>query len=100
MEQLTNPMAEQSVIGGILLNAESDNAFHALETCKPEHFAYRENAIAWQCIQELFASGQPIDVLTVSDLMGTKGVQSALTFLGNAAQSTPSQANQIGRAHV
>lgn len=93
MEQLTNPMAEQSVIGGVLLDAESDNAFHAIEVCKTEHFGYRENAIAWQCIQELFAAGQPIDVLTVRDLMDTKGVQNALTYLGDAVRNTPSQAN-------
>lgn len=93
MEQLTNLMAEQSVIGGVLLDANTDNAMQALETCKPEHFSYRDNAIAWQCITELFSNGQPIDFLTVKDMMETKGVQHVASFLGECIKGTPSQAN-------
>jgi replicative DNA helicase len=93
MEQLTNFMAEEAVIGGVLLDSNSDNALYAIETCKPNDFSYREYAVAWQAIQKLSNTGKPVELVTVHELMQSKGIEGALGLLGDAYRNTVSQAS-------
>ncbi|WP_157610817.1 replicative DNA helicase [Arsukibacterium perlucidum] len=93
MEALINIEAEQAVIGGVLHDSSSDNALQAIETCKPEDFSNRANQMAWQAIQTLSARGQPVDLITLTDLLKTKDPEYQISYLGQCYRNTPSQAN-------
>lgn len=95
MEQFYKAEAEQSVIGGILLNSTTDNALTALEMLLPGDFYLRVNKKIWQAICELSSAGNPIDLITLFDYLERQGPDSDITFsyLGDIAKNTPSQAN-------
>lgn len=93
MENLTSIMAEKSVIGGMLLNGESDNAIYALEILTPSDFYYRDTRIAWEFICQVAAKNSPIDLLTVAEEAEKAHSDIGLTALGEMMKDTPSQAN-------
>jgi replicative DNA helicase len=93
MENLSSRMAEESVIGGMLLNAETDGALYALEKLHYKDFYFRDCSIAWQAIQEMSAASRQIDLITVSDWIDTNKLGLEFSELGAMAKSTPSQAN-------
>src|SRR3954447_13860489 len=65
--------AEQSVLGAILL---SDRALYALvieEGLKADDFYRRRHQLVYEAMLDLYAESEPIDVLTVSEHLRTKG---------------------------
>lgn len=100
MENLYNAFAEQSVIGGMLINAESDNAIAALEMLRPEDFYLRDNKVIWRSICALSESQTPIDLLTLSDHLAASGESITFTYLGDMVKHTPSQANMQTYARI
>lgn len=93
MENLTSLLAEQSVIGGMLLNGESDNAIYALEILIAQDFYYRDTRLAWEFICQVAAKNNPIDLLTVSEEAEKSHSDLTITTLGSMMKDTPSQAN-------
>lgn len=93
MENLSNRMAEESVIGGLMLNPESDGALYAIERLKPKDFYFRDCATAWQAITDMSAMSKQIDLLTVSAWIEANHLGLEFSQLGAMAKSTPSQAN-------
>lgn len=93
MQPLVNYEAEQAVIGGVLINGNSDNALYAIETCNPTDFSSRENEIAWRAIQALSGRGELIDIITLTNLIHTKDPNYPISYLGQCHRNTPSQAN-------
>lgn len=95
MQNFYKADAEQSVIGGILLNANSDKALSALEMLSPSDFYLRQHQQIWQAVRSLFSVNAPIDVVTVADQLERENSDSDVRFsyLGEIAKNTPSQAN-------
>ncbi len=62
---------EKSVIGAMLVDKRGvDEVIDILEA---EHFYLKEHQEIYSVITELFQNGQPIDILTVSDSLRTRG---------------------------
>ncbi len=93
MESLVNQEAEQAVIGGILLDGGSDNALYAIDICKPGDFSSTANEMAWRAILTLSVRGEPIDIITLAELLQTKDPNYQISYLGECYRNTPSQAN-------
>lgn len=89
-----NLEAEQSVLGAMLL--DKDALATAAEILKTQDF-YRENhQEVYSVLLQLFDSAQPIDVITVSEQLKTKGVLEAvggLEYLIEMVNQVPTVAN-------
>lgn len=93
MENLSNLYAEESVIGGLLLNNETDGATYALEMLRPDDFYFRDTREIWSAVCALITAGKPADLLTVSDWLTTNKIDISFSMLGEMAKNTPGQAN-------
>jgi len=99
--------AEQSVLGGIMLN---NQAFYRIENVlTPTDFYHKHHQIIFSSILDMFAERKPIDVVTVSDWMKGRCLPSGehfidfiggLAYLGDLAKDTPSSANIIAYAGI
>lgn len=89
---------EQSVIGGLLINPNSDNAQKVFAVLRPEDFYGVHHRIIFEEMRSMARNHQPIDVLTVSDnlkVIGKEENTGGLAYIGELAMSTPSAANII-----
>ncbi|WP_353168326.1 DnaB-like helicase C-terminal domain-containing protein [Providencia sp.] len=89
---------EQSVIGGLLINPNSDNAQKVFAVLRPEDFYGVHHRIIFEEMRSMARKRQPIDVLTVSDNLKAIGKEEntgGLAYIGELAMSTPSAANII-----
>jgi replicative DNA helicase len=86
--------AEQSVLGGLMLENEAwDQVADALTEAD---FYQRANRVIFEAVRALADEGQPFDVVTVSEwLERHRSIDDAggLAYLGQLVQSTPSAAN-------
>ncbi|GAB4115556.1 MAG: replicative DNA helicase [Sideroxydans sp.] len=86
--------AEQSVLGGILLDT---SAWDKIGDLLGEQDFYRsEHRLIWRHIGRLTEHAKPVDVITVAEsLQSTAELEKAggLTYLGALAQNVPSAAN-------
>lgn len=89
-----NIEAEQSVLGAMLLEREA--IFRVMEFLKPEDF-YRDNhRIIFEIILELAETGQPVDLITVTNLLRDKGELEKIggvTYVATLANLVPTAAN-------
>ena len=70
-----NPEAEQSVIGGILLDDDnSERVQKVLAMLKPESFYGRAHQIIFAEIRQMFRENKPVDGLTLFDSLEHKGL--------------------------
>lgn len=93
--------AEQSVLGGLLLSADSwdsvADAVSARDFYRPDH------RLIFRQIAKLADDAQPVDVITVSDKLSATGELDAaggLTYLVELADNTPSASNIRAYAQV
>ncbi len=86
--------AEQSVLGGLLLDNE---ALDRITDLLSEADFYRsEHRLIYQQISRLLERGRPADVITVSEAIEQSGLTDetgGLAYLGELAANTPSAAN-------
>lgn len=68
--------AEQAVIGSILL--EPDRIVEVLDTIKAEHFYIEKNKHIFAAMVELFNTNQPIDVVTLGNVLIGKGIYDSI----------------------
>ncbi|WP_275382521.1 DnaB-like helicase N-terminal domain-containing protein, partial [Xenorhabdus bovienii] len=59
--------AEQSVIGALLLDPQSDNSQYVFSTLTPGDFYGRHHGLIYAEIRTMNGQHQPIDLLTVDD---------------------------------
>jgi replicative DNA helicase len=93
--------AEQSVIGGLLLDASSWD--RVADLLNDDDFYRIENKLVFSAIRSLIDTGQPPDVVTVSEWLERQGKLDrvgGLAFLGELAQNTPSAANIVAYATI
>jgi replicative DNA helicase len=86
--------AEQSVLGGILLDT---SAWDKIADLLSEHDFYRhEHRLIWRHIGRLTEHAKPIDVITVAESLESNAElekAGGLVYLGTLAQNVPSAAN-------
>ena len=68
--------AEQAVIGSVLL--EPELIIEALDVVKPEYFYAERNKYIFAAMIELFNSGEPIDTVTLGNLLSKQGVYESI----------------------
>jgi replicative DNA helicase len=85
---------EQSVLGGLLLNNEAWDQI-ADVVCE-EDFYRRDHRLIFRAIGKLIDEGNPCDVITLSEWLGSQDLlddAGGLQYLGTLAKDTPSAAN-------
>ncbi len=93
--------AEQSVLGGILIDSNCISAVS--EIIKEEDFYFEHNKTIFSVMQTLFNLNQPIDIVTVSDLLSRNGSLEAVggvSYLTSVASSVPTTANITQYANI
>lgn len=95
--------AEQSVIGGILMDYQSDRAQQVMSMLKPETFYSRPHQVVFTAIKSMAKEFAPIDGVTVSDRLERDGLLNQMggfSYLMQIVKDTVSQANIVGYANV
>lgn len=93
--------AEQSVIGGLLLDNSAWPKIH--DVLVEKDFYTKAHQYCYRAIRVLLSEGNPADVLTVSDFLETKGFLDeigGLGYIGLLARDTPSAANIASYAKI
>ncbi|GAB6153407.1 replicative DNA helicase [Desulfosporosinus burensis] len=89
-----NLEAEQAVLGAMMLEPESGSS--VFEILQPEDF-YRDNhRLIFSAIQELFEKGDPIDLVSVAEILRQQGrleQVGGIATISEIARSVPSAAN-------
>lgn len=86
--------AEQSLLGGILI--DNDGLSAAFEVLRGDEFYRDSHRVIFRVIQELFEKNEPIDLITVADLLGEKSQLEAVggaTYLATLVDTVPSATN-------
>ncbi len=93
--------AEQSVLGGLLLDNRS---WEKIADLVVENDFYRRNhQLIFRAISELFEQSQPVDVITLAEWHDSRGELDQvgeLAYLGMLARDTPSVANIVAYASI
>lgn len=95
--------AEQSVLGGLMLDDGSDRCQKVFSTLRSESFYSRPHRIIYDELRSLNSQQRPIDLITVSDSLEAKGELDTVGGFGYLAQlqkSTPSAANIVNYATI
>lgn len=97
-----NIEAEQSVIGGLLLDDDnSERVQKVLAMLKPESFYLRVHQIIFAEIRQMLRENKPVDGLTLFDSLESKGLIEQIggfAYIGQIAKNTPSAANIVAYA--
>ncbi|HOA31308.1 MAG TPA: replicative DNA helicase [Clostridia bacterium] len=86
--------AERSVIGAILLT--SDVLMDVVDIVKPDDFYSRNHASIYETIIELFNQNLPVDVVTVTERLTTKGILEivgGIPYIASLADDVPLSSN-------
>jgi replicative DNA helicase len=89
-----NLEAESSVLGGILLENEAVN--QVLELLRPEDFYRESHRKVFRAIVELSDRSEPVDLITLSDCLKSRGELEAVggtAYLASLADFVPTAAN-------
>lgn len=106
MDEVTRTMpysveAEQSVLGSILI--DKDCIAQISEMIGEDDFYFDQNRAIYIAMQELFNTGRPIDIVTVTDALTQAGQLDAIGgvgYLSGIAASVPTTANVRQYAHI
>ena len=83
--------AEQSVIGGLLLD---NNAIDRIGFLEPAYFSSNANRELFTTIRNMLTQGKPADIVTVTEELGTRVEKvGGILYIGTLAQLVPSAAN-------
>lgn len=89
-----NIQAEQSVLGSAMAGKRALAEITAL--LKADDFYRADHALIYACIIELYLASSPVDILTVSDLLESKGQlekAGGLSYVGSLPDQVPIIAN-------
>ncbi|HID4130794.1 TPA: DnaB-like helicase C-terminal domain-containing protein [Pluralibacter gergoviae] len=106
VEYLTPPQnleAEQSVIGGLLLDDNnSERTQKVLSMLKPESFYSKQHQVMFDVMRQMYRENKPVDGLTLHDALQARGLLcqvGGFAYIGEIAKNTPSAANIVPYAH-
>ena len=86
--------AEQAVIGSMLTDQEA--VVSAIESLKSEDFYRSDNATIYEAIMNVYAKGEPIDIITVKEelvSMGKLDSVGGLEYIASLPEKVPTTAN-------
>lgn len=93
--------AEQSVLGGLLLD---NSSWEKVADLLVDHDFYRnDHQLIFRGIADLFEHSQPVDVITLAEWHDKRGELDdvgQLAYLGTLARNTPSAANILAYANI
>lgn len=93
--------AEQAVLGSMLIDPDTWDKVSELVT--DGEFYNRSHQIVFKAILELLGKNQPVDLITVSELLENKDQlddAGGFAYLGELARNTPSSANVTSYAQI
>ncbi|HGD7755205.1 TPA: DnaB-like helicase C-terminal domain-containing protein [Escherichia coli] len=93
-----NIEAEQSVLGGMMLDSGSDRCQIAMSMLKPESFYIRPHQVIFAEMRELVANQKPIDLITLIESLESKGLgeqAGGFAYMAEISKNTPSAANIV-----
>lgn len=93
-----NIEAEQSVLGGMMLDSGSDRCQTAMSMLKPESFYIRPHQVIFTEMRELVANQKPIDLITLIESLESKGLgeqAGGFAYMAEISKNTPSAANIV-----
>ncbi|MCK9622225.1 MAG: replicative DNA helicase [Methylobacter sp.] len=96
-----NLMAEQSVLGGLLIDNSAWPKVQGL--LQHQDFYTRPNQILFKAIAVMLSRGDAVDILTIMDFLEAKGhheTVGGLGYVGQIAADTPSVANIVAYAQI
>jgi len=88
---MNNYLAEQSVIGGILIDASK--ASDVMEIVCAGDFDDQRHMMYFKAIESLIDQQKPVDIVTISDCLQDIGHAPDISYLMELAQNTPTAAN-------
>lgn len=98
-----NLEAEQSVLGGIMLDTGSDRCQKAMAMLKPESFYLRSHQVIFAEMRELVAKQRPVDLITLIESLEAKSLgeqAGGFAYMAELSKNTPSAANIVHYAMV
>ncbi len=93
--------AEQSVLGGLML--DNDAWFGVAEMVGASDFYRPSHQIIFEAMADLAAADQPLDAVTVSERLSSKGLIEKCgghSYLAELAESTPGASNLLAYARI
>jgi len=93
-----NTDAEQAVLGGIMLDGGEERSQKVLAMLKPESFYNKAHGAIFEAVRDLLKRNQPVDLLTVSDELGRRGLleqAGGFAYLAEISKGVPSVANIV-----
>jgi replicative DNA helicase len=96
-----NIEAEQSVLGGILIDSESINK--VIDILSPEDFYRESHRKIYELMIELYEKSEAIDIITLTSLAKDRGLLEevgGVTYLSSLVDMMPSAANIIQYAKI
>ncbi|MDV1944440.1 DnaB-like helicase C-terminal domain-containing protein [Enterobacter kobei] len=93
-----NIEAEQSVLGGMMLDSGSDRCQTAMSMLKPDSFYIRPHQVIFAEMRELVANQKPIDLITLIESLESKGLgeqAGGFAYMAEISKNTPSAANIV-----
>lgn len=93
--------AEQAVLGGLMIDGGDERTMKVMAMLKPDSFFNRAHCETFCAIRELLKQNKPVDLLTLSDHLDSKGVEyGGFGYLAEMTKNTPSAANVVNYAAV
>jgi replicative DNA helicase len=95
--------AEQSVIGGLMLDTGSERCQTVMSMLKPETFFNRAHQVIFAEMRELITKQHPIDLVTLFESLEAKSlsdIAGGFAYLAEMSNNTPSSANIVHYAMV
>jgi len=93
--------AEQAVLGGLMLDNKAWDQI--ADKVSEKHFYRRDHQLIFRAISKLTEQSQPIDVITVSEMLQKLEAHKevgGLSYVGELAKNTPSAANIAAYADI
>ena len=93
--------AEMSVLGGLMLN--NDRWFDVAEVCLAGDFYRTQHQLIYEAMTALAADNQPLDAVTVSERLQSKGLldrAGGLPYLAELVDGTPGASNVVAYARI
>ncbi|WP_170974740.1 DnaB-like helicase C-terminal domain-containing protein [Citrobacter sp. TBCS-15] len=98
-----NLEAEQSVLGGIMLDTGSERCQKAIAMLKPESFYLRAHQVIFAEMRDLVARQRPVDLITLIESLEAKSMEEqagGFAYMAELSKNTPSAANIVHYAMV
>lgn len=92
---------EEAILGAIMLEKEALK--DAMETLQSKHFYSDKHQYVYECMLDLYNDNQPVDILSVTDKLKTKGyldIVGGPYFIAKLTSKVSSAANLQYHAHI